>query len=340
MNSVSRRSFMKSGAALAASPVLSAFAGAGLFDEETAKNNPLIWGVLIHLGRNMWCDFPGLEISPVDHLTFEEDLWDELTEKASELGLNMVVIDLAEGLQYKSHPELAIKGAWSVDKLRSELERLREMGLEPIPKLNFSSCHDYWLGEYARMVSTSTYYRVCADLIKEVTELFDRPRFFHLGYDEEAIRHQAGLGLNHIVIRQGELWKHDFLFFVDQCEKNGVRPWIWADYAWDHKDFFEWAPKSIVMSNWYYEDDFDPKSNPVVQCYLDFDAAGYDQIPACSDIWNHNENFAKTVKFGSENLSKERLLGYLQAPWRFTESQNREALLRSIQRVGDVVKVN
>ena len=338
MKSFSRRTFMQTGAAaaLAASPILSAFAKTGLFAAEPAEASKLIWGVLLHLGHNMWGDCPTAYTPPVDHFTFEENLWDELTDKASKLGLNMVVIDLGEGVQYKSHPEIAIKGAWSVDKLREELKRLREMGLEPIPKLNFSSCHDFWLGDYAKMVSTPTYYKVCSELVQEVVEIFDGPRFFHLGYDEEAYRHQTTL--EYIVIRQGELWKKDFLFFVEQCEKNGTRPWIWADYAWDHKDFLEWAPKSVVMSNWYYEDDFDPKSNPVVQCYLDIDAAGYDQIPAGSDIWDHNENFAKTVKFGKEKLSKERTLGYLQVPWRFTESKYHELNNRSLDQIGEAIK--
>ncbi len=339
MKSMTRRSFMKSGAAaLAASPLLSAFANAGLFAEETAKNNALVWGILLHLGHNMWGDRPGTYMGAVDHLTFEEDLWDKLTEKASELGLNMVVIDLGEGIQYKSHPEIAIKGAWSVEKLRGDLDRLRKLGLEPIPKLNFSSSHDLWLGQYSRMVSTPTYYQVCSDLVKEVVEIFDHPRFFHLGYDEEAYIHQDIMDLEYVLIRKGELWKHDFLFFVDQCEKLDVRPWIWADYAWDHKDFLEWAPKSIVMSNWYYEDDFDPKNNPTIQCYLDIDAAGYDQILTGSDIWEHVENFEKTVKFGRENLSKERVLGYLMAPWRFTESEYQELNMRSLKLIGEAIK--
>jgi hypothetical protein len=333
---------MKSGAAaLAASPLLSAFANAGLFAEETAKNNALVWGILLHLGHNMWGDRPGTYMGAVDHLTFEEDLWDKLTEKASELGLNMVVIDLGEGIQYKSHPEIAIKGAWSVEKLRGDLDRLRKLGLEPIPKLNFSSSHDLWLGQYSRMVSTPTYYQVCSDLVKEVVEIFDHPRFFHLGYDEEAYIHQDIMDLEYVLIRKGELWKHDFLFFVDQCEKLDVRPWIWADYAWDHKDFLEWAPKSIVMSNWYYDAEFDLKTLDkdranYVQAFLDLDKAGYDQIPTGSN-WSCDENFGNLVKFCRENLSSERLLGYLQTNWHFEHKDPEQHLYNSIKLAGDAM---
>lgn len=333
MQSFTRRSFLQSGmATLAASPILSALAQSGLSAE--TSQNPLIWSVLLHLGRNMWGDTPRAYTPPVDKFTCDEKLWVELTEKSAESGLNMIVIDLGEAVKYQTHPELAVEGAWSVDQLRADLDRMRKIGLEPIPKLNFSSCHDFWLGDYAKMLSTPTYYKVCADLIKEVTEIFDHPRFFHLGYDEENYENQATY--DYVIVRQGELWKHDFLFFVDECEKNNVRPWVWADYVWKHPEFIEWAPKSVVMSNWYYGNDFNPETNPRAKTYLDFDAAGFDQIPTGSN-WSNDLNFGQTVEFCKENVSKERLLGFLQTPWKFTNPENRDHNLRSIQQVADAM---
>ena len=330
---LTRRTFLKTGAAaLSSTPLLSAFANVEI--PQSSGDSTKIWGILLHLGHNMWGDAPTAYTPPVDHFTCDEELWVELTQKVAESGLNLIVVDIGEAIQYKSHPEIAIKGAWSIEKLREDIARLRKLGLQVIPKLNFSTCHDFWLGEYAKMVSTRKYYDVCADLIKEVAEIFDFPKFFHIGYDEEAFRHQRSF--DYIVIRQGELWKHDFLFFIEQCEKNNVRPWIWADYAWDHKDFYDWAPKSIVMSNWYYGTDFNPKTNPAVQSYLDYDKAGFEQIPTGSNF-SDDSNFGSTVKFCKENLSDERLLGFLQAPWKFTEKKDREYHLRSIQQVKEVL---
>ena len=329
MTRFSQRRRQTTNSALAFSPILSALAASGALADEKTESQ-MVWGVLLHLGHNMWGDSPTAYTPPVDRFTCEEKLWDELTEKSAKSGLNMVVVDLGEGVQYESHPELAIEGAWSVEKLREDLDRMRKLGLEPIPKLNFSACHDFWLGEYAHMVSTPIYYKVCADLVKEVSEIFDHPRFFHLGYDEEAFVHQRTLDF--VVIRQKELWKHDFLFFVDECEKNGVRPWIWADHGWDHPDFLEWAPKSVVMSNWYYGEDFNPETNPHVKFYLDLQNAGYDQILTGSNHSN-DVNFDLTVKFGKEKLSGERLLGYLQTPWKFTHADSHEHNLRSIDQV-------
>ena len=41
--------------------------------------------------------------------------------------------------------------------MRKELDRMRALGLEPLPKLNFSTCHDAWLKDYHRMISTPQY---------------------------------------------------------------------------------------------------------------------------------------------------------------------------------------
>ena len=333
MLNLTRRNFLtSSAAAIAAYPLASA-----LGNESKVARDPMIWGLLLHLGANMWGDSPTAYTPPLDHMTWDDDFWKKVTERTAESGLNMVVIDLGEAVQYESHPEIATKGAWSVEKLRAELSRMRKLGLEPIPKLNFSSCHDFWMGDYARMVSTPTYYRVCADLIKETIDIFDHPRFFHLGYDEETYWHQETY--DYVVIRQGELWKHDFLFFINEVEKNGVRPWIWADYCWNHKDFLEWAPKSIVMSNWYYDEEFDlekcnPDQSTYVKAFLELDAAGYDQIPTGSN-WSHDRNFANLVKYCRDNVNPDKILGYLQTNWHFEHVEPQEHIMRSIQLTKD-----
>ena len=83
---------------------------------------------------------------------------------------------------------------------------------EPMPKLNFSTCHDSWLKDYHRMVSSQTHYKVVADIIADVCAIFDKPALFHLGFDEEVP--VAGKGLFHAVYRQGDLWWHDLLYTV------------------------------------------------------------------------------------------------------------------------------
>jgi hypothetical protein len=310
-------------------------------------NEKFIWAALFHMGYNMWSDVPVPFWGPknncvrdpeqlkwicaADHLRFDESVWRKATAHAAERGMNMLVIDIGEALQLQSHPELAVKGSWTIERFRKELARLRGMGLEPIPKLNFSTSHDTWLKEYHRMISTPEYYKVCADVIREVWEIFDKPRLFHLGYDEETMGNQYVYGF--AVVRQGELWWHDFLFFVDTVNKQNVRPWIWSDYCWNHKEaFLQRMPKCVLQSNWYYGASFDPEKSNYVQTYLDLDKAGFDQVPTGSN-WSNDTNFGGTVEFCTKNLSKEHLKGFLQTPWHPTVEKDLEHHLKAIAQV-------
>lgn len=278
-----------------------------------------IWAYLIHLGYNMWAD-SGMpqyreNITASDTLRCDKDIWDAVTVKLAESGANMVVIDLGEAVQYESHPELACKNAWTKTQVKTELKRLRSMGLEVIPKLNFSACHDEWLGIYSRMLSTPTYYQVCSDLIAEVCELFDTPRFFHLGMDEETWEHQRNY--SYATIRQGDLWWHDFYLLVEQVEKCGVHPWIWSDYIWQHEELFlKKMPKSVVQSNWYYGN-FSNKNEIYIRAYETLDKHGYNQIPTGSN-WSIPENMVLTVENTIDVISSDKLLGYMQTPWKPT----------------------
>lgn len=286
---------------------------------ETAKPTP-IWAYLLHLGTNMWCDRETAEdgrlhITARPYLRCDDTLWASVLEQLAAAGANMVVIDLGEGIRYESHPELGVRGSWTPKRLRRELRRLRELGLEPIPKLNFSACHDAWLGEYARCLSTERYYRVCADLIAEVTALFDQPRFFHLGMDEEDLRTQRHYG--YVVIRQHELWWHDLYYLVEQVERHNVRAWVWSDYVWTHpEEFYRKMPTTVLQSNWYYGMRFS-RAMKYVKPYLELDAHGYDQIPTGSN-WDDARNFPRTVRYCTRRLDPDRLKGFMQAPWFFT----------------------
>jgi hypothetical protein len=299
----------------------------------------LIWAYLVHLSFNMWADRHasdwGLEhISARPLLRFDSSLWDDLLLQLAQVGANMLLIDLGDGVQYESHPEIAVHGAWTTGHLRRELARVREMGLEPIPKLNFSASHDAWLGPYSRCVSTDTYYRVCRELVAEVIELFDRPRFFHLGMDEETAQHQRYY--EHVVVRQYDLWWHDLLYLVGEVQRRGVRPWIWSDYLWHYPDaFFQRMPKSVLQSNWYYGAEFGAEVEHV-RAYLDLDARGYDQVPTGSN-WSVPENLARTVAFCREYVAGPRLLGFLQTVWKPTLEVCREQHMQALELLGQAL---
>jgi len=266
--------------------------------------------------------------------------WDETIRFVAERKYNMVIVDVGDAVKYESHPEISAPDAWDKEFLKKKLDEMRALGLEPIPKLNFSACHDTWLKDYHRMVSTKKYYQVCEDLIKDVAEMFDYPRYFHLGYDEETANHQR----SHLfaVCRQGDLWWHDFLWFAKVTEKTGCRPWIWSDYIWNHKDeFLKRMPKSVLQSNWYYGASFDPAKmgdrGKYVEAYDWLDKAGFEQVPTGSN-WSCDTNFSGTIKYCDTNCNKDLIKGYMMAPWTRTFAIHEEKSMQAIDQLEAVIK--
>jgi len=211
-----------------------------------------LYGALLHLGNNMWSDQPhprpkdekrrfpfpdyltkaeiernklGYSMGgKADHLRFDDGVWRRVTTHMQELGMNFVMIDVGEGFRYPSHPEIAAKDAWDVGRMEKELARLRAMGLNPIPKLNFSTTHSAWMGEMRLKTSSPEYYRFVADVIADVCAVF-KPECFHIGYDEEDKAHQFGY-VHEVVRDEGTVFGHSQTTFVQAtvCDASGSFP--------------------------------------------------------------------------------------------------------------------
>ncbi|MGC8977545.1 MAG: Tat pathway signal protein [Candidatus Ratteibacteria bacterium] len=290
------------------------------------------WGYLIHLGYNMWLDwenpdYSSYDITSTDYLRCEKEVWDKIIDKVIEEKINMVVIEIGEGIKYESHPEIAVKGSWTKKEIEKEIKKLKDAGIEVVPLLNFSTAHDNWLGKYSKMVSTDIYYGVCKDLIEEVIEIF-KPKYFHLGMDEETYNHQ--FHYEYVVVRQYDLWWKDFYFFVNEVEKRNVRAWIWSDYLWHYRnEFFKKMPKSVLQSNWYYNTEF--KDDIVyVRAFLELEEKGYHQIPTGSN-WLTEKNFPLLVDFCKKSISDFNLLGFLQTVWRPVIKKYYDRFIKAIE---------
>lgn len=321
---------------------------AGLALSACAEGEKMIWGELTHLGVNLWsdlprakCPFPWMEspeaaeavrtqYTAADHVRFDETFWREVSVPTFQKGgVNLILVDLAEAVVYPSHPELAVKGSWSPEKLKAELARLRALGFEVVPKINFSASHDIWLKDYHRMVATPTYYQVCRDIIRDTIELFDRPRFVHLGLDEEVALFQS---LHSIAtVRQGELWWHDIRLLIAEVEKYGARAWVWSDYLRHHpvEDFVRRMPKSVVQSPWTYTythfqksaSGVDPSEANNMEVMAKLVKAGYDVIPCGSNCYGRKTNLEDLARFmrGLPEGERRHVIGFLHAPWIMTD---------------------
>src|SRR5436853_7826238 len=97
----------------------------GCLDERIHRmpTNDMIWAYLIHLSYNMWSDrevqgMPYYHYRPF--LRFDDALWNELLPRMRDAGVNMLVIDVGDGVQFESHPEISVKGAWPKPRMRHE----------------------------------------------------------------------------------------------------------------------------------------------------------------------------------------------------------------------------
>lgn len=300
-----------------------------------------IWCLMMYLSDNMWEDSPTRVSCTGAHfslkLNTDKKVWDEVLEMAVREGCNSVLIDVGDGVKYKSHPEIAVEGAWEPEFLKAEVKRLKEMGLTPYPKLNFSAGHDAWLGVYGRMLSTPIYYQVVRELIHEVIDIFDTPEFFHLGLDEENGLNQAKL--TYACYRQFDLIWHDLNFYFDCVREKGSRPWIWADYFWTHEEEFAAnVPKDVLVSPWYYNHMYEDVSAPMPkdpwsvarrESFEKLSKLGYDLLPTGSNHSN-SYNLEHMVRFSREHVVPERNLGLVITPWAGTTDRQKYHIMDAI----------
>lgn len=301
-----------------------------------------MWAFFVNLGAwDAW-------VPPYTELPFDQEMWDYIVEESARSGINTIVIDIGGGIDFASHPELTLKGAWSRKKLRDEMARCREKNITLIPKLNFATPHAVWLGEYRRMISSTIYYKLCNDLIKEAYELFDHPPYIHLGMDEEDAKHVAHQ--EYAVYRQGELYWHDLRFLVDCVKDTGAKPWIWSCPLFDHpKEYKEhFDADEVVLSPWYYnafrKEHWTPiESREVYMTYynegqyanmgikfveedpflvkfrevaLPLMKEGYQYVP-CASVCNQCDyNSADLMEYFKENAPDDQVLGFITAPWK------------------------
>lgn len=149
-------------------------------------NDPIsIRGFLLHITHYdpVWCKEKSHE------KPFDLELGLELVDTMSAVGLNMLVIDCADGVRYGSHPELVRNYTVPMSHLERLVERAREKGMEVVPKLNFSQSsryrHNDWFRPHDDLFDNTDYWRIAFELIDELIHICQPQQFFHIGMDED-----------------------------------------------------------------------------------------------------------------------------------------------------------
>ena len=323
----------------------------------------MIWALYAKLGiRNV--------NAKNEALVFEDEAWDIVLNECHKEGINTIVLEVGEGIEWKSHPELSVKNAWSYERVKNEIERCRALGITIIPKLNFSSTHDFWLGEWRFTKTQDCYYEVCRDVIEEAYDLFEHPEYVHLGMDEEDNPSVLeGLKDGLLIIRRGKLFWKDIKFLTDTVLNLGATPWIWSDSCFEHpEEFRKHIPADkVLLSPWHYfafkkehytriadheiyRDYYSQprykhlglefvEDEPFLKLYREQIMPtmndGYKVVPTTSTFNNCEYNTDDTVDFFKNNAPDGALLGFMAAPWKRTTMQYVNEILKDIRLMGE-----
>ena len=314
-------------------------------------NNQKMWALLVYLSSGQTRK---AQTSMTE--TYDDSFWDYVVEEAAKSGINTILFEVDNAVELGSHPEIAVEGAWSRRRMRKEIARCRELGITLIPKFNFSTGHCYWLGEYRNKISTIEYYKLCNDIIKEVYELFDHPKYIHLGMDEEDARHVAYAPL--AVYRQKDLYWHDLRFLIDCVADTGAKAWITSCPLFHNPEEFpkRIEPDEVIISPWQYHGLYKEHYTRIDsrQEYIDYYKKppycnmnltyvedepyqvlymeqalpnikkGYCYFPTVSVYNKHRYNALDTLRYYKENAPDEQMIGYLTAPWFLVKWENKD----------------
>lgn len=321
------------------------------------KDGELIWCMYQQLGSHMWHSGVKFPLAANGHFCGEKThiddaSWERRMAACAKNGVNMLCIDLAEGLRYPSHPELALEGSRSPEWMNDRVRRLRDMGIEAVPSLNFSAAHNYWLGFWSRRISTPEYYRTISELLADAYDIFEKPSMMNFGMDEE--NEDCTKRDYFSSRRQGDLLWHDIDFYAKTISKLGARPWMWSDYEWWRSaDYVKRVSKEIMQTNWYYGFDFDYKNmkgieKTYVESYVRLEKAGFDQMPGCSNYVGaahtkagrkvNTENIPGTVEFAKREIAPSRLKGFYCMPWVSTNANSDPTWVDSCNQLGAAKK--
>lgn len=301
----------------------------------------LMWTMMVKFGSNMWGkkedERPKYYYEPDYHETMytDKETFKKVIDFLPSCGINTVMLDMGEGMKFDSHPELAVPGSWEKEELRAELQRIRDLGITPLPKLNFSAGHNAWMQEWAYKVGTEAYNQVCKELIEEMIEVFDTPEFFHLGLDEELYLDKIIPERAIQIVRGPHQFVQDSKKLFKICLDKGVRPWIWMEHGGlntfgGDEMFQENVPKEVLISNWYYDHFEIPETSKgrktTIELFKKLGEWGYEQLPCCSTCCNAN-NVCQTLEYCKKEVKADSIVGYMSAPWIHTTPDNYYGLL-------------
>jgi hypothetical protein len=258
---------------------------------------------------------------------FNLDLALELVDEIAAVGFNTLVINVSDGVIYRTHPEFAKRYSVPMTQLRQLSAHARTRGLEIIPKLNFSrsaiNCHNHWIRapgeEWHTHFDDEYYWNTAFETIDELIEVCKPARFFHVGMDEDHDRSYSQYVAALVTLQTG-------------LTKRGLRTVAWSDSALDYVSGDIYREKSLVA-----EERIPRTGVRVVWNYWAVPAAVFRQVhDQGHELWGAPGHASEehVLEF-KQALLKAGGTGMLMAQWLVPcRTSNRQTLLANIRRFG------
>ena len=212
-------------------------------------------GLLIHVSHYdpVWVKLKAKE------KRFDVEVALDVVDAMAETGMNLLIVDCADGVRYRSHPELKRPYSVPMRDLRKLADAAHASGIDVAPKLNFAKSgrnfHDMWMRPHWDPLSwlkdLDVYWKVAADLVAELVDVCRPKRFFHVGMDEDHYRsldqYVDAIGTLRVIVRKHRLRT---VIWNDSCHfrKRSIAQ-VHADKCRAAEDLLE---KDIVEVLWDY----------------------------------------------------------------------------------------
>jgi len=245
----------------------------------------------------------------------------QLIDAMYQAGLNLLVIDCADGLKYESHPELARHYSVPMSTLRELAKRAASHGIEVMPKLNFAQSalhqHNHWFRPHNRLFDSEEYWKLAFEVVDEILDVVKPQRFFHIGMDEDHWRSYRQYVEAIKTLHRG-------------LKERGLRAVIWNDSA------CEWPAAEIHRAKSLAAEKAIPRD--VVQVLWDYGGVKPDILRRIREegfeLWGAPGGKPEQVEKMRDALLACGGTGILLTRWTPCVAANRESLLDLILTCG------
>lgn len=259
---------------------------------------------------------------------FDIHLGLELVQTLVEEGFNLLVIDCADGVKYRSHPEYAKDYSVPMSTLEELARHARDAGMDVVPKLNFSRSeinqHNHWMrapgSAWHEAFDDEAYWEKAFEVIDEVIAACQPRRYFHIGMDEDHQRSHAQYGAAIKTLRAG-------------LKKRKLRTLIWNDSGITFASGLHHAEKSAAAERMIPKD--------IVHILW-----GYHSVPEAAVIRRITDRFELWGAPGWRDAEQARTFrdavlraggkGLLMTNWTACCKENRKGLLTAIRAMGPI----